>query len=126
MAAGRLRSPEDVVRRLAWQSTGEPDLRESERLYRAAFVRYLKGRGIVKHPQVVLENLTPYEQSIPNDHALARAEMFLTYATGSPLLPRNNSKIDVRSSILCQNNLKLSTDGLHAGLRSSSRRSCPL
>jgi hypothetical protein len=46
------------------------------------------------------DNLTEHEKSIPEDHPLVRAIMFLMYATGSPLLPRNNSKIDVRFLLL--------------------------
>ncbi|KAJ7818068.1 hypothetical protein B0H14DRAFT_2601563 [Mycena olivaceomarginata] len=70
MSAGRLRKPDDVVKRLAWKSTGGSELREDERLYRAVFIRYLNGRGIVDQKQLPRDNLTEHEKSIPEDHPL--------------------------------------------------------
>ncbi|KAJ7882432.1 hypothetical protein B0H14DRAFT_2565413 [Mycena olivaceomarginata] len=70
MSAGRLRKPDDVVKRLAWKSTGDSELREDERLYRAVFIRYLNGQGIVDHKQLPRDNLTEHEKSIPEDHPL--------------------------------------------------------
>ncbi|KAJ7718217.1 hypothetical protein B0H14DRAFT_2643408 [Mycena olivaceomarginata] len=63
--------------RSSWKSTGDSELREDERLYRAAFIRYLNGRGIVEHKQLPRDNLTEHEKSILEDHPLARAMVFM-------------------------------------------------
>ncbi|KAJ7787495.1 hypothetical protein B0H14DRAFT_3163152 [Mycena olivaceomarginata] len=95
MAAGRIQSPQDVLERLDWQSTGDPELQAIEALYRTAFHRYLSGHGIVRHPLLPRESLTEAEREIPDDYPLARALMFLMYTTGSQLLPLSSQTIDM-------------------------------
>ncbi|KAJ7336902.1 hypothetical protein DFH08DRAFT_1018061 [Mycena albidolilacea] len=79
MAAGRIQSPRDVLERLDWQSTGDPEPQAIEALYRTAFHRYLSAHGIVRHPLLPHESLTEAEREIPDDYPLARALMFLIY-----------------------------------------------
>ncbi|KAJ7802090.1 hypothetical protein B0H14DRAFT_3488836 [Mycena olivaceomarginata] len=95
MAAGRIQSPQDVLERLDWQSTGDPELQAIEALYRTAFHRYLSGHGIVRHPLLPRESLTEAEREIPDDYPLAQALMFLMYTTGSQLLPLSSQTIDM-------------------------------
>ncbi|KAF8181751.1 hypothetical protein K438DRAFT_1976048 [Mycena galopus ATCC 62051] len=95
MSAGRIQKPEDVIERLAWTYTGDEQFSATEARYRMAFIRYLSGQAVVKHPRLPIASLTAAEREIPDDHPLARALMFLMYATGSQLLPKNNSKIDM-------------------------------
>ncbi|KAJ7834546.1 hypothetical protein B0H14DRAFT_3461978 [Mycena olivaceomarginata] len=95
MAAGRIQSPRDVLERLDWQSTGDPELQAIEALYCTAFHCYLSGHGIVRHPLLPRESLTEAEREIPDDYPLARALMFLMYMTGSQLLPLSSQTIDM-------------------------------
>ncbi|KAF8160100.1 hypothetical protein K438DRAFT_1776639 [Mycena galopus ATCC 62051] len=94
-SAGRIQKPEDFIERLAWTYTGDEQFSAMEARYRMAFIRYLSGQGVVKHPRLSIASLTAAEREIPDDHPLTRALMFLMYATGSQLLPKNNSKIDL-------------------------------
>ncbi|KAJ7222139.1 hypothetical protein GGX14DRAFT_428153, partial [Mycena pura] len=96
MASGRIKSPADVIERLDWISTGKSELEGAESLYRKAFVRYLNGRGIVRHARLPLDSLTDSEKNIAADDPLARALMFLMYATGTQLLPQNDGRIDMQ------------------------------
>ncbi|KAJ7685813.1 hypothetical protein B0H14DRAFT_2654536 [Mycena olivaceomarginata] len=98
MAAGHIQLPWDVLKRLDWQSTGDPELQAIEALYRTAFHRYLSGHGIVRHPLLPRESLTEAEREIPDDYPLARALMFLMYTTGSQLLPLSSQTINMVSS----------------------------
>jgi len=96
MAADRVKSPQDLIDRLHWISSGNTDLLTSEAIYRKAFIRYLKGSGIPRHPTVAKLELTDAEKSIDQDDPLVRSLMFLMYATGTLLLPASGDVIDVR------------------------------
>lgn len=97
LASDRIKSPSDVIQRLAWTSTDKPEFAAAEVLYAKAFVRFLNGLGRVDHPLLPAERLSDAEKSISPTDPLARSLMFLLYATGSPLLPAG--KIDVSASL---------------------------
>ncbi|KAJ7200758.1 hypothetical protein GGX14DRAFT_400367 [Mycena pura] len=95
MAAGRIKTPQDVIDRLDWISSDKPEFEAAESLYKMAFIRYLNGRGRVRHTRLPLESLTESERDISDDDPLARTLMFLMFATGTQLLPPNNSAIEM-------------------------------
>ncbi|KAF7348819.1 hypothetical protein MVEN_01401900 [Mycena venus] len=95
MAAGRIKSPDELIERLSWTSTEKPELASFEALYAQAFNRYLKGAGRVNHPLLSDANLTDNERLIESDDPLARSLMFLLYATGTQLLPANGGTIEM-------------------------------
>lgn len=98
MAADRVKSPQDIIDRLKWNASSNGALQPSEAVYRKAFVRYLKGSGIPRHPTVAKLELTDAEKRIEQDDPLVRSLMFLLYATGTLLLPASGSHIQVHLS----------------------------
>jgi hypothetical protein len=84
LAAGRVTSPDDVIRRLHWTSSGSPELEATKSLYIAAFTRYLKGCGRVCHPLLPPEELTENEKDIAPDDPLARSILFLMHIGSYP------------------------------------------
>lgn len=95
MASGRLQSPEDLIARLRWKSAGVQSLIHVEARYQHALIRYLKGKGIVRHPVFDMDSLTEEERGIAPDDSRARALMFLMTVTGTQQLPPDDGQIDV-------------------------------
>ncbi|KAJ7323642.1 hypothetical protein DFH08DRAFT_969185 [Mycena albidolilacea] len=95
LAAGRVTSPDDVIRRLHWTSSGSPELEAIESLYIAAFTHYLKGCGRVCHPLLPPEELTKNEKDIAPDDPLAQSILFLMHISGTPLLLAGNEEIEM-------------------------------
>ncbi|KAJ7230121.1 hypothetical protein GGX14DRAFT_384076 [Mycena pura] len=98
MCADHLKSPEEVIARLKWVSTGEEALASVESAYKNGVNRFLRGTGRVHHHLLSDEALNDFEKTIPDDHPLARSLMFLMNLTGSHLLPRSATKAPVSRS----------------------------
>ncbi|KAJ7018129.1 hypothetical protein C8F04DRAFT_1152835, partial [Mycena alexandri] len=77
LASDRIKSPSDVIQRLAWTSTDKPEFAAAELI----ILFYL----LNAYPML--------RKAFPPTDPLARSLMFLLYATGSPLLPAG--KIDM-------------------------------
>ncbi|KAJ7107453.1 hypothetical protein C8R44DRAFT_885466 [Mycena epipterygia] len=95
MLSGRVKSAEDVIKRLRWESSEVPALLPAEELYKTAFLRYLRGKGIVKHRLLVVNELTDAEKRIAVDDPSARTQMFLMATTGTQQLLRAEGTIDL-------------------------------
>ncbi|KAJ7181624.1 hypothetical protein C8R43DRAFT_941445 [Mycena crocata] len=87
MSASRLQNVDDLLSRIKWILTGVPAMADLERKYIAAFKRYLSAPGIVFHPLLSMEDLTPAEKASSPTDPLVRALMFLMTATGTQQLP---------------------------------------
>jgi hypothetical protein len=64
MSARRLKSPDELIDRLHWASTGMESLLPTEERYKQALIRYLRGKGVVQHCLFPSSNLTEAERSI--------------------------------------------------------------
>lgn len=95
MASGRLKSPDDLIARFRWKSTGVSSLEHVEARYKHALIRYLRGKGIVRHPVFDMTSLTPEESAIAPDDPCARGLMFLMTVTGTLQLPPDDGQIEV-------------------------------
>ena len=95
MSGRRLKSPDDLIARLQFKSAGVADLRQAEELYKAALIRYLRGKGIVRHALLPEASLTDSERAVAPDDPCARSLMFLLTVTGTVQLPKDEGKVQV-------------------------------
>ncbi|KAJ7096988.1 hypothetical protein C8R43DRAFT_1141600 [Mycena crocata] len=95
LSAARVTSPEDVIRRIRWSSSGLARLLSVEERYKQAMLRYLRGKGIVRHQLLSLESLTEEERLIEPEDPCARVLMFLMMITGMKQLPTDEESIDL-------------------------------
>lgn len=96
MSSRRITSPEQVIERLRFKSSDMAALLPEENRYKQGLLRYLRGKGIVRHRLIPDAKLLEEEKAISEDDSCARALMFLLTVTGAPQLPREEVTILVR------------------------------
>ncbi|KAJ7129830.1 hypothetical protein C8R43DRAFT_957312 [Mycena crocata] len=97
MSANRLQKVDDLLCRIRWLPSKEPDLVELEKKYIAAFNRYISGRGIVRHRLLPMEKLTLAEREAnPTNPLLPPGKTMIEMAFYCSLRDGENAlKIDV-------------------------------
>jgi hypothetical protein len=92
--------PEQVISRIRFESSDDPQLADLEEKWKTAFLRFLRGRGRPGH-DLLPTDLSDIERNEDVDHSCYRAVRFLSYVTGSEMLPEHETdNIMVKSSLL--------------------------
>lgn len=95
MNARKIRSPQDVLDRIEWKTTGRAELLGYETKWKDALARYLFGTGVIVHASIDRSLLTQAELDVDPHDSLFRGEHFLEHVTGVRLLPQVGENVIV-------------------------------